>query len=171
MTVQYQTIFDITTTGYQTWRFAAFGLIFVTIGILLVASVTWRRSLPFRWWSTRPLASKIFAYFFFGFALLWTSITFVGTWRDYSRLENAIATGHARVVEGVVTDFSPMPVTGHAMERFCVSGSFACFEYSDYVVTSGFNNTSSHGGPIRAGLRVRVTYVGDSILKLEVAKP
>jgi len=112
-----------------------------------------------------------FAYFFFGFALLWTTVSFVSTWREYSRLENAIATGHARVVAGVVTEFSPMPVTGHAMERFCVSGSSACFEYSDYVVTSGFNNTSSHGGPIRAGLRVRVTYVGNSILKLEIAEP
>lgn len=171
MTVHYQTIFDITTTGYRTWRFAAFGLIFVTIGIVLVALVTRRKSLPFRGWSTRPLASKIFAYYFFGFALLWTTFSFVVTWREYSRPYNAIVTGHARLVEGVVTDFSPMPVTGHAMERFCVSDSSACFEYSDYVVTSGFNNTSSHGGPIRAGLRVRVTYIGNSILKLEIATP
>lgn len=169
--MQYQTIFDIAATGYRTWRFAAFGLIFVTIGIFLVALVTRRKTLPFRRWSTRPLASKVFAYLYFGFALLWTTISFVGTWREYSRLENAIATGHARVVEGAVTDFSPMPVTGHAMERFCVSHSSACFEYSDYVVTSGFNNTSSHGGPIRAGLHVRVTYVGNSILKLEIARP
>ena len=53
------------------------------------------------------------------------------------------------------------------MERFCVSGT--CFEYSDYVVTGGFNNTSSHGGPIRAGLPVRVSHVGDRIVKLEIA--
>lgn len=120
------------------------------------------RNRTFRGWSTRPLASKIIAYYFFGFALLWTTFSFVVTWREYSRLYNAIVTGHARLVEGVVTDFSPMPVTGHAMERFCVSDSSACFEYSDYVVTSGFNNSSSHGGPIRAGLRVRVTYIGNS---------
>jgi len=54
------------------------------------------------------------------------------------------------------------------MERFCVSG--VCFAYSDFVITSGFNNTSSHGGPIREGLPVRVTYVGDMIVKLEVAR-
>jgi hypothetical protein len=65
-----------------------------------------------------------------------------------------------------VTGFMPMPVTGHAMEHFCVSG--ACFSYSDYVVTAGFNRTSSRGGPIREGLPVRVTYLGNTILKLEV---
>lgn len=61
-----------------------------------------------------------------------------------------------------------MPATGHAMEKFCVAD--ACFEYSEYVISGGFNNTSSHGWPIREGLRVRATYVGNSIVKLEVAK-
>ena len=60
-----------------------------------------------------------------------------------------------------------MPVSGHAMEHFCVRQ--ACFEYSDFVITAGFNNTASYGGPIRDGLPVRVTYVGNAIAKLEVA--
>jgi len=72
------------------------------------------------------------------------------------------------VVEGTVSRFVPMPVTGHAMERFCVHDT--CFEYSDFVITSGFNNTSSHGGPIREGLPVRVTFVGNKIVKLEITK-
>jgi hypothetical protein len=54
------------------------------------------------------------------------------------------------------------------MESFCVSG--VCFRYSDYVVTAGFNQTSSHGGPIRDGLPVRVTYIGNTIVKLEVVE-
>ncbi|WP_322021733.1 MULTISPECIES: hypothetical protein [unclassified Burkholderia] len=53
------------------------------------------------------------------------------------------------------------------MERFCVGQ--VCFSYSDYVVTGGFNNTASHGGPIRAGLPVRGSYVDGLIVKLEVA--
>jgi hypothetical protein len=43
------------------------------------------------------------------------------------------------------------------------------FSYSDYVIVPCFNNTASHGGPIRDGLRVRIAYSGNCILKLEVA--
>jgi hypothetical protein len=74
------------------------------------------------------------------------------------------------VVTGVVRDFVPMPYEGHAWEQFCVQT--ACFHYSDYYLTGGFNHTSSHGGPIRAGRPVRITYVprrdGNVIVKLEI---
>jgi hypothetical protein len=76
------------------------------------------------------------------------------------------------VVTGLVRDFVPMPSEGHAEERFCVQT--ACFHYSDYIQTGGFNHTSSRGGPIREGLPVRVTYAASPganvILKLEVQK-
>jgi nitrate reductase NapE component len=42
------------------------------------------------------------------------------------------------------------------------------FCYSDYMLVCGFNNTSSHGGPVRSGLPVRVTYAGENIFKLEI---
>jgi hypothetical protein len=61
-----------------------------------------------------------------------------------------------------------MPYAGHANEHFTVCG--VPFSYSDYVVTEGFNRTSSHGGPMREGLWVRITYVGDIIARLEIAK-
>jgi hypothetical protein len=61
-----------------------------------------------------------------------------------------------------------MPYTGHSEESFTVEGHR--FSYSDYIVTSGFHNTASHGGPIREGLHVRVTYSGNLILRLEVAQ-
>jgi hypothetical protein len=44
------------------------------------------------------------------------------------------------------------------------------FQYSDYVITAGFNNTSSHGGPIREGLPVRIWYLDGEILRLDIAK-
>jgi hypothetical protein len=166
--VPYRVIFDIASAGYTSWSFPAFGLIFVAVGGVLVAFAVWRKALPFPWWSRRPTASKAFAFFFLSFAVVWTVIAFLSTYHDYSTLTTAKKNGNVHVAEGLVTNFRPMPVTGHAMERFCVSG--VCFEYSDYVVTSGFNNTSSHGGPIREGLPVRVTYVGNTIVKLEVAQ-
>ena len=74
----------------------------------------------------------------------------------------------AHFIEGTVSQFIPMPYTGHAMESFVVHG--VRFAYSDYVITAGFNNTSSHGGPIREGLPVRIWYRGNEILRLDVAK-
>ncbi len=162
--MDYQVVFDITTVVYKSWTFLAYGLIFVAAGVLLIAI---RKRLP-GWWAKHPRANSVFAFFFFGFAVVWTLTSFLSTYHDYSSLSSAKEAGRAFVVEGFVTNFKPMPVTGHAMEKFCVQG--VCFEYSDYVITAGFNNTSSHGGPIREGLPVRVTYVGNSIVKLEVAK-
>ncbi len=167
VSVHYRVVFDNATVGYTGWRFAAFGFIGVAVGAILVSLVRRRGALPFGWWSTRPRASRLFASVFFGFALIWTILAFYSTYTQYAALRKAQANGTVEVVEGVVTHFTPMPVTGHGMERFCVQET--CFAYADYVVTAGFNNTSSHGGPIREGLPVRVTYVGAAIIKLEVA--
>lgn len=74
-------------------------------------------------------------------------------------------------VEGRVVAFRPAPAEGHQNETFVVTG--VPFSYSDYVITGGFNQTRSHGGPIREGLRVRITYVrsraGNIVVRLEVA--
>lgn len=75
--------------------------------------------------------------------------------------------GDFKVVEGEVRNFKPMPYGGRVYESFEVSG--VPFRYSDYEVSAGFNNAASHGGPIREGLRVRIAYVGNTILRLEVA--
>jgi hypothetical protein len=109
-----------------------------------------------------------FRFFFLGFALIWTVIAFAGTYRDYHAIRKTLDRNQVNIVEGKVTNFRPMPHSGHAMESFCVEGT--CFEYSDYVVTSGFNNTASHGGPIREDLQVRISYIGNTIVRLEVQK-
>jgi hypothetical protein len=59
-----------------------------------------------------------------------------------------------------------MPYEGHQDECFSVQSQTFC--YSDYGVTAGFNNSASHGGPIREGLPVRVSYVGSTIVRLEI---
>ncbi len=86
----------------------------------------------------------------------------------YSRAREAYLKGNYQVGEGTVSNFGPMPYSGHQNELFSVNG--VQFSYSDYVVSPCFNNTASHGGPISEGLRVRVAYSGDCILKLEVAR-
>jgi hypothetical protein len=163
----YRVVFDFASRDAQPWTFGLLGFLFIAIGAVLVAIVRRRGSLPFRGWNEHPKRSALFAYFMFGFAVIWTTTVYVSLFREHATLSEAVAQGYVKVVEGPVEKFHPMPASGHDTERFCVQN--ACFSYSDYAITFGFNNTSSHGGPIRAGLQVRVTYVGDTIVKLEVA--
>ena len=61
-----------------------------------------------------------------------------------------------------------MPFEGHDTERFTVNG--VGFSYSDYLVTAGFNQSASHGGPMHAGLPVRICYRDGEILRLQIAR-
>lgn len=65
----------------------------------------------------------------------------------------------------------PYRPTAHHVSPACVSGVH--FAYSDFVVTAGFNQTSSHGGPIHEGLLLRIAYTGSAddatIVKLDIA--
>src|SRR5262249_10246926 len=71
------------------------------------------------------------------------------------------------IVEGTVEQFHPMPYHGHSLESFTVNG--VRFEYSDFDDSKpGFNHTKSHGGPIHAGMRVRIHYREGSILQIQV---
>ena len=161
--MEYRTVFDITESGYRTWFGPAFGLIFVAVGTALVF---FRNRLPHPF-NKNTRYNRIFSVFFFSFAVLWTLAVFASTYHEYATLAGATRAGRVETVEGVVTEFDPMPYQGHRMERFCVGKK--CFQYSDYVVTAAFNHSASHGGPIRNGLAVRVTFVGNAIVKLEVA--
>lgn len=160
--VAYRLVFDLADAGFKSWTFLAFGLIFVGLGIL---HFKYPNALPFRGPKWMEKHSR---YYFLSFALLWTITSFMAVYVDYSAAKRAMASGKVQVVEGLVRKFHPMPASGHAQESFCVEE--ACFEYSDFGVTPGFNNTSSHGGPIREGLRVRITYVGNTIVRLEIAR-
>lgn len=95
-------------------------------------------------------------------------MAFFGTFADYSVLSKALRDGRLEFVEGVVTNFIPMPYEGHASETFEVKGRR--FRYSDYRITAGFNNTKSHGGPLGEGVYIRIWHKGNEIARLEVAK-
>jgi hypothetical protein len=160
--VEYYVAFDAAAAGYRDWRFAAGGLPFLAVGVVLLLA-HYRQPRARR---SRPEGTVLLL--FSGFALCWMGGAFAGTWSDYSELRDALRTGRYALVEGVVTDFVPMPKEGHAYERFSVNG--CTYRYSDFVVTGAFNNTSSHGGPVREGLRVRIADVRGKIARLEIAR-
>ena len=89
-------------------------------------------------------ARTIFSWVFLCGGIVGALATFLGTTRPYDTAAAASREHRYRVVAGPVTDFVPMPYTGHQLETFVVGRKFA---YSDYVLTGCFNNTASHGGP------------------------
>lgn len=94
-------------------------------------------------------------------SLIWTvAMMWLSSTRN-SELQAVSSSNACSIVSGNVTDFVPAPEGGHANESFRVTG--IPFEFSDYVVTGGFNQSASHGGPLRQGLPVRICYVGDGI--------
>jgi hypothetical protein len=159
--VNYTTVFDVTQSGYRQWWFPAFGLIPIVVGLALPFLMRigfFRRS---------PWMESWFPALFVGFAIFWTLGALALTASDYFRLAAGLRHGRCEVVEGVVEQFDPMPYAGHKHESFVVAGHR--FDYSDYEVVAGFNQTTSHGGPIREGLHVRIHSKGNEIAKLEVA--
>jgi len=80
-------------------------------------------------------------------------------------LTRVVSEGRAEVVEGPVT--IEFEVSGGKNECIAVTGRSFC--YSDWIVTPGFNRTRALGGPMRDGLPVRLTVVGDAIVRVEVA--
>jgi len=159
--VHYEVVFDINTVGYRAWWFPAVILVFAIVAVLVVRTVPPRPGVVMT-----PFLRAV-PHLVSGMAVLITIFSFVLTYRELARLHDVLASGRAQVVEGRVTDFTPMDDFVHKTESFRVGDRW--FAYSDAIETGGFNTSSTHGGPIREGLRVRVTYVGGTIVRLEAA--
>jgi hypothetical protein len=161
--LHYQLVFSVVDNGYKSWWFPALGVAFALFGSVFV---------PFILIAKYPDIERkkiiMITSCFLGFSGVWILIALVGTLGDYLHARQTLLSGQAQYVEGDVEHFVPMPYGGHAVESFDVKG--IAFSYSDFVIISGFNNTSSHGGPIREGLPVHIWYSGNEILKLEVGQ-
>jgi hypothetical protein len=164
--MQFNVMYDAAKLSYPAWHLNGVGVALVCVGLLLVlAPDLMQRLLPR---GLQGTARRIFSWFFLCAALLGAFITFRGTTQPYEAAAAASRDHRYSVVEGPVTDFVPMPYSGHAHESFVVVGKK--FSYSDYILTGCFNNAASHGGPIRSGIFVRVSYTGNCIVRLEVGK-
>src|SRR5262245_44367327 len=161
-------VFDVVDAGYRTWTFPAFGLIFVAVGLIIFFFPKIINALGIPNLNFRSGFQAFFRYGFLGFALLWTGVAFFGTYSDHLHQTALVQQNRCRIVEGPVDQFVPMPAAGHAQESFSVSG--VPFRYSDFNMTGGFNNTSSHGGPLRSDSYVRICYdpQRNVILRLEI---
>jgi hypothetical protein len=161
-------VFDVLDSGFRDWTFPAFGLIFVIVGIAIFAfpKIIKATGVPYLNFHSRWQA--FFRYAFLGFGIFWTAATFLGTYSQHLRHKALVENNQCRIVEGPIEHFVPMPYSGHALESFSVAG--VPFRYSDFIVTDGFNNTSSRGGPINSNSYVRICYdpSDNAILRLEI---
>ena len=81
--------------------------------------------------------------------------------KDYSDMKKALENGQALEVEGYVENYHPMPREGHDTERFDISGVH--FEYSNFILSQGYNLPASYGGVIHGnGQHLLIRYVSGS---------
>jgi hypothetical protein len=149
----YQTVFEISHESFH-WAYPAweFGATAAAAG--------------FAWLGKRiKLRNWQIGYVVTGAALL---LFTTGTWGDYTnfrRLHKAYQNGQYSIVEGEIEDFVPYQAHNHD-ECFSIKGVRFC--YSDVNPTPGFHTIRENGGPLHSGLRVRIAYVSDDILRIEV---
>jgi hypothetical protein len=164
--VQFRAAYDARHSFPDTALVAFIPLVFVLIGFLIYR----QRAVVARFGgsSSNVTFFGLFAMVVGGLGVL---IIIVTTVLPDIGLRIALADGHYRVHEGVVTQFVPGDRGDHQPESWCLraaSDSFA-YSYSPSILEPGYKLTAAHGGQIANGLRVRVWDVGGIIARLEVA--
>ena len=156
----YRTVFDAAQNGFAAWWVPAFSFIFVLLSAGIVMGLP-----GLRWGQRSPVSDR----FALGFTVLLTLLAFGVTFADYRGAVSKLRHGKYEIVNGPVTHFTKLPKWGwQKAETFVVDGHR--FTYYGYIVSAGFHQMASQGGPIHDGLYVRVTYSGSQILRLEIAQ-
>jgi hypothetical protein len=167
-TLGFQTIFDASQQGLS-WMWLAtpmIGLGFVAMGIYWIRT---QAKSPGYGREVGMLLAGLFAMFGACFSIWFVANTI----SDHNQAMQSLQKGTALVIEGPVDNFT-VSAFGKA-ENFTVKG--IQFSYSEFSDSEGFHHTSAYGGPMKAGLFIRIHYItleGDpsepAILKLEVRK-
>lgn len=161
--MNYQVVYDASQTGMD-WL-----AIFIATVLLTGAIIAWRgRYSPY--FRGEPWVAGICLIF----ALIFSPCVIIGKVNEYITAQTRLHSNQMEVVEGRVENFTP-GLNEKARESFTVNG--VAFEYGHYESTQGFHRTTFWGGPMKAGLQVRIHYtdlfgetVHPTILRLEIAK-
>ncbi len=153
MSQKYVTIFDISQHPYWDLVWLIMGIVLGFPLVAILFDAIRHRKLP-----DKGLLSVVF------FFLLFTVPILYFTRHTYVTLRSDYLNGKDFYTEGIVQNFKVYL----KQESFSVNGNQ--FSYSDYSPTMTFNNMASNGGPIREGLKVKIWFVGNAILRLDVAQ-
>lgn len=160
--VHYRLVYDAARAGYTDWSFPAVGLILLTV--FLLGIVREKRQTD----GGRRLGTL---YATVAFITVWILVSLAATYGTYASIRSALNSGRFVTVEGTVTNFVPSDSGDHREEQWDVDtdGAVHHYHYVPSRLTPGFRRTQGHGGPIRAGLRVRIADVNGWIARLEIA--
>jgi len=166
--MHYVTVFNAAQDDVPHWNEIAIGIVLILASGALLCMPG--RILTRLTAGQNPLYTRSLALVFCLVTLSWTvgSITYFDSDSSYLDAAEQAKRRDCVTVEGRVENFHPMPMAGHDEETFDVAGQH--FYYSDYILSPGFNNSASHGGPIRGGLPVRICHREGLILILEIAR-
>jgi hypothetical protein len=89
---------------------------------------------------------------------------------DYDRLLALHSSGKESVIVGVITNFSPFGPRPHSRpkETFVINDVTFAYPPDNPTVMLGFNQLRSRGGPLHDNLLVRINYIEDRIVRLEI---
>ncbi len=164
--MDFSTAYDVTWEKAN-YSFLIIALAFCFIGIAMISFTCKKRSL-------QNLYNIIFniGLGFISFSIIGIFVVIFFQLGPLYKAKKLVANKEYKIVEGTVDNYQPMPYEGHANEKFDVAGVH--FEFSDYDINVGYHNSAAHGGVIKAGRYVRITYSTVSakltILKLEIQK-
>jgi hypothetical protein len=140
--------------SWSDWIFPTSGLPFVLIGFFWALSGSW-----FRGGIVAIMGGT------------WSVFHTVDALDRYETLSRAYRERTYQVAEGTIENFQTPRCRAKGGESFEVNG--VGFHYSDGRVQMGFRQTQCSGGPMRAGLYVRIWYVDRTsrhILRLEIRR-
>lgn len=149
-------LFDVSTKPFD-WEFLRAPI------VLLVCACACILCEKLRWGNT---AIKHIGYYLAAGTILFVGISYSNAYASTQENKSALVRGDYKAIQGTVEHFRPMYFEGRRDESFTIAGH--TFSYSDFVSTSCFNTPLAHGGPIRAGLFLRVTYSDQCILRIEM---
>lgn len=165
MEPNYRLVFNLADQPFRLDPSFIVPLVLTGVGALLVFKPDLMQRLLPR--GPKGTARKIFSWFYFLFSAFMTVTFLVSTVGESNRLRAAQKSGAVAVTQGCLQAFHPMPVSGHDTERLKINGQ--TFAYSDYIITRAFHQTESHGGPVHADSKLKVSHVDGDIVRLEVA--
>jgi hypothetical protein len=149
----------VATDGFLNVRLFSYliiGAVLLGLGLLLHSFAnTFRGALRARMFL---LLGGVFA--MFGLFRVYTAET------SHARLTAAFEAGNYSTVSGVVEDFRPelMRRYGGRLEQFTIGGR--TFTYGSGDAEAGFHKGRADNGPIRSGMRLRVDYIADRIVRI-----
>ena len=155
MTAMFHTLYDIQTDTFQ-W--------FTSLLILFFFLIISIRNIKGKSWNSENEWIKPAFYILFGLMIGGNILLTTASYYKFYNLNQDYQSGQFEVIEGMVSDYE----RDSWSESFHVNGKR--FNYSKYQDNQGYNQISREGGLIRGGMIVRISYIGNSIVKLEQAK-